>query len=359
MDTHLTQLIKSRPDAVPILKKGDVVQATLVAKLPRAAHFEIARVGSGVVYGRELLNARDIVKELSVGDSVSAKIVEPENSDGCVELSLTEADKQKSWQIVRELQEKEEAVTVTIVSSNSGGLVANLHDLKAFLPVSQLSNDHYPRGTDNSREKVTEELTALVGKEITVKVINVNPRTNKLIISEKEVMSQNVREIIQSYKVGDIIAGIISGLANFGAFLRFADNPEVEGLIHISELDHRLIESPKEVVAIGDLVQAKIVDIRDHKISLSLKALQPDPWKGIDAVFKPGTVAKGRIYKFNPFGAFVKLSDDIVGLIHVSEFGGTEAMRAALTVGESYDFFIESVKPDEKRIVLKLVPANA
>jgi ribosomal protein S1 len=243
---------------------------------------------------------------------------------------------------------------VKIVAANAGGLMTEIEDLKAFLPVSQLSSEHYPRMQEQSRERLIEELAKFVGQELEVKIISMNQRTNKLIISEKEVLSQNVKDLINKYKVGDIVPGIISGLANFGAFIRFADNPEIEGLIHISELDHRLIESPKEVVAVGDMVNAKVMDIKDNKISLSLKALQPDPWKDIDQKFKADDVVKGTVYKFNPFGAFIKLNDDIVGLIHVSEFGSIEAMKAEINVGQTYNFLITSIKPDEKRIVLKL-----
>jgi small subunit ribosomal protein S1 len=353
MDT-LTQLIKAKPEIVPILKKGEIVAVKLVAKASRAAYFEVQGIGTGIVLGRELLNGREILKPLNIDDVISAKVSNPENEDGFIELSLTEADKQKSWQIIKELQEKDEPIKIKISSVNAGGLMADIEDLKAFLPVSQLSAEHYPRMQEQNREKMIEELTKFVGQEMEVKIISMNQRTNKLIISEKEVLSQNVKDLIGKYKVGDIVPGIISGLANFGAFIRFADNPEIEGLIHISELDHRLIESPKEVVTVGDMVSAKVMDIKDNKISLSLKALQPDPWKDIDQRFKTEDVVKGNVYKFNPFGAFIKLNDDIVGLIHVSEFGSIEAMKAEISVGQTYDFLITSIKPEEKRIVLKL-----
>lgn len=348
------QLIKTRPDFVPLLKKGEVVEVAVMEKTPRAVYFEVSRIGTGIVYGRELLNARNVLKNLSVGDRIHAKIVEVQNEEGFIELSLTEADKQKSWQIVKEIEEKGEAIPVKILGANSGGLVADLHELKAFIPVSQLSPEHYPHVSDQSRDKILEALQKFVGTDLTVKIIGLNPRTNKLILSEREVVRQNVKELVERYTVGDTVAGIISGLANFGAFIRFADNPEVEGLIHISELDHRLIDLPKEVVSVGDLVTAKIIEIKDHRISLSLKALKPDPWKGVAEIFKPGAIVRGTVHKFNPFGAFIRLNDEITGLIHVSEFGGLDAMRSEISVGGSYDFLIDTVRPEEKRVVLKL-----
>ncbi len=339
---------------LPILKKGEIVEAKLIGRTPKKAYFEISRVGTGIVYGRELLNGRDVIKGLQVGESISAKIVDPENKNGYVELSLTEADKQKAWSLAKDAQDKDEPIKAKIVGANSGGLLVELFDLRGFLPVSQLASEHYPRVAEQTREKIIEELQKLVGSEFDVKILSINPRTNKLIVSEKEVLSQNVKDLINQYKPGDVVTGIISGLANFGAFVRFADNPEIEGLIHISELGHKLIDSPKEIVSIGDMVKAQVIDIKDNKISLSLKALQPDPWKDIEKQFKVKDVVPGAVYKFNPFGAFIKLSADIIGLIHVSEFGSSEEMKTKLTLNETYNFTIEAVKPDEKRIILKL-----
>lgn len=351
---NLVQLIKTRPDILPVLKKGEIVEAKLIERTPKKAYFEIAKVGTGIVYGREIVNGREVLKGLEIGDTIGAKIVDPENENGYIELSLTEADKQKAWQSVKEAQEKDEPIKVKVFGANSGGLLVEIFDLKGFLPVSQLSVEHYPRVAEQSRDSIIAELNKFVGQELEVKIISFNPRTNKLIASEKEVLSQNIKDIIGQYKPGDVVTGIISGLANFGAFMRFADNPEIEGLIHISELGHKLIDLPKEVVAVGDMIKAQIIDIKDNKISLSLKALQPDPWKTVEKQFKVSDVAVGTVYKFNPFGAFVKLNEDIVGLIHISEFGSPEEMKAKLTLNEKYNFKIEAIKPEEKRIILKL-----
>ncbi len=351
---NLAQLIKTRPDLAPILKKGDIVGAKLIEKTPKKAFFEIERIGTAIVYGREFLNGREVIKDLEIGGVINAKVIDPENDNGFIELSLAEADKQKAWQAVRDAEEKGEPIKTKVIGANSGGLLVELFDLKGFLPVSQLSAEHYPRVTEQTRDKIIEELNKLIGKEIEVKIIGLNPRTNKLIVSEKEILSQNVKDIINQYKAGDIITGIISGLASFGAFIRFADNPEIEGLIHISELGHKLIESPKEIVSVGDMIKASIIEIKDNKISLSLKALQADPWENMEKKYKVGDVVVGTVYKFNPFGAFIKLTDDIVGLIHISGFESPEAMKTKLTVGQATNFRIDDIKLEEKRIVLKL-----
>jgi len=352
---NLTQLIKARSDLVPVLKRGEIVTAKLISKTPKKAFFEIAKIGTAVVYGRELLNGREVIKSLSVGDMTNAKVIDPENQDGLIELSLTEADKQRAWITARESQENDEPIKAKVFGANSGGLLVEVFGLKGFLPTSQLSAEHYPQVTEQTREKIVEELNKLIGKELEVKIIGLNPHTNKLIVSEKEILSQNTKDLINQHKVGDTVTGIISGLANFGAFVRFADNPEIEGLIYIVELDHKFVESPKEIVNVGDMVKAQIIEIKDNKISLSLKALQPDPWKDIEHKYKIGDVVRGTIYKFNPFGAFVKLTEEIMGLIHVSEFGSLEEMKARLVIGAQENFCIEDIKLEEKRIMLNLV----
>jgi len=348
------QMLKMNPALMPFLKEGDLIEVTLIENGNKAVFFEVPKVGTGIIYGVELINAKDILKNLEVGGSVIAKVVESENSDGFVELSLAEADKQRAWQEIREFKEADEPIEVVIKNANSGGLVADLAGLQAFLPASQLSNEHYPKDTDGDRGKILEELKKFVDSKFTVKIISANPRTNKLIISEREVVAEDIKEFLSKYKVNDEVSGIVSGVANFGVFIRFADQPEIEGLIHISELSHNVVDHPKEIVGVGDMVKARIIEIRDGRVSLSIKALQPNPWDKVADKFKEGSVVNGTVYKLNPFGAFIKLDDDITGLIHVSEFGSVEELKKELIPGESRQFLIDSIKAEEKRIILKL-----
>lgn len=353
-DSALAQVLRSFPDLIGAAKEGDLVTGKLLRRAPKAIYFDLGKLGTGIVYGVELLNAKGVLKSLKEGDSISVKVVDVENEDGYVELSLAGAEKQKSWQTVKEVMEKGEDFPVKILAANSGGLMAEVFGLKAFLPVSQLSNEHYPRVDDGDKSKILEELKKFIGQEITVKILDINPRTDKLILSEKEVTSQSLKEKLEKYHVGDVIDGIISGVADFGAFIKFSNDPEVEGLIHISELDHKLIENPKEIVKVNDQVKAKILEIKDSRVTLSLKALKADPWDKVAERYQEGAEVEGRVSRFNPFGAFVVLDADIQGLIHVSEFGGVEEMRQKIAEGQKYKFVISSVKPQEKRIILKL-----
>ncbi|RJQ28639.1 S1 RNA-binding domain-containing protein [Candidatus Parcubacteria bacterium] len=352
----LAQILKNGVPGSEWPKEGVVLEVELIKKAPRQLFFDMGKFGTGIVYGLELLNAREIARNLNVGDRLSAKITNLHGEGGYTELSLAEADKQRVWQQVKELQESGEVVKARVFAANAGGLSATLGDLdvKAFLPVSQLSNDHYPRVEENDRLKIAEELKKFIGEELNVKIIDVNPRANKLIISEREVLSANVKELLAKYQPGQVIDGLVTGIADFGVFIRFVDDPQIEGMIHISELEHRIVDSPKEIVKVNEAVKVKVIDIKDGKVFLSLKALKADPWETIGNRYTAGQDVEGVVYKLNPFGAVINLGGGLQGMIHISEFGGTEEMKKELVIGQPRTFVVDSVKPEEKRIVLKL-----
>jgi len=353
--SKFAELVKNEPNLIQILKPGELIQATFLKRTSRQAFFELGPIGTGIVYGVEFLNARKTIEDLKLGDRVTAKVLDVENEDGYVELSISEAGKQKAWGGIKKLQESGEIISVKITGANSGGLIANMNNLSAFLPVSQLSNENYPRVTDGDKNKILEELRKFMGKNLNVKILDVDPRKNKLIISEREITNENVRELLNKYKTGDIIDGVISGVADFGAFIKFTDNPEIEGLIHVSEIDYKIIDNPKEILKIGEAVKAQIVDIKEGRVFLSLKSLKQNPWENINEKYKVNDVVEGTVYKFNPFGAFINLSDGIQGLIHISMFDGDiEEMKGKLQVGQKYKFVVELVKPEEKRLILKM-----
>ncbi len=352
-NSPLTQLFKES-GAIATVKKGELVTVIYMGKTRHAHFFDLGRNGTGIVYGLELLNAHDTVKTIQEGDSILAKITEVENDEGYVELSINETTKHKAWQEIKDLQDQGEPLKVTVLNANTGGLIAAIHDLKAFLPVSQLAPHHYPRVNDGDRAKILEELKKFIGQDLTVKIIDFNPRTAKLIISERGVLDENTKEQLTKYAVGDMVSVIVSGIADFGVFVKFADNPSIEGLIHISELDHRLIEDPHEVVAVNDLRKAQIAEIKDGRVSLSLKALQPNPWDRVTERYEEKQKVEGTVHRFNQLGAVIKLDADFQGLIRAAEFGGIPEMEKILAIGSSHTFIIEAIKPIEKRIMLAL-----
>ncbi len=350
----IAQFLKNDPNFLATLKVGDLVEGKVLEKSSKMLTVDLGRFGTGAVYRGELQNAKEIVKSLDVGDPVHGKVVSIDNEEGMIELSLSQADKQKAWTDAQELMGKEEAFKIKITGFNKGGLMAELKGLTAFLPVSQLSNDHYPKVSIEEKGKILEALQAFVGQEFEVKLIEANPRTNKLIISERAARELSAKELAKNYAVGQVIEGVVSGVADFGVFVKFADNPALEGFIHVSEIDYKIIENPKEFVKVDEAVKAKIVDIKDGRISLSLKALKDNPWDKVQEFYKDGDEVRGTVYLFNPFGAVVTLEHGLQGQLHVTDFGGVAEMKKQIAAGQEYDLVIQEVKPQEKRIVLKL-----
>lgn len=354
----MEQLIKADAGAVSFIKEGDMAPARFINRSSSSVFFDLGKYGTGIVYGRELINAREIVRNLQPGDEVSVEIANLEGENGYIELSLANVQEQKSWEAIKEIKENDKVLVIKVKGANNGGLTTEIEGLKAFLPASQLSSEHYPSvGKDKEdQKKILAELKKLVGQELSVKIIDVNPRADKLIISEREAAGENIKELLAAFKVGDEIDGIISGVVDFGVFIKFINTPAVEGLIHISELDWRLIDNPKEIFKMDDTVRAKIIEIKNDKVFLSLKALKPNPWEAAEGRFAEGQRVSGRIYKFSPFGAYVDLGRDLFGSIHVSEYGSLEEMKKNLSLGKDYEFTISIFKPGEKRIALKIAP---
>jgi len=352
-DQTSNDFVKSELGALNLLHVGDLVQGAIIEKGVRMMTIDLGANGVGAVYRGELQNAREVIKSLKPGDMIGAKVVQIDNEDGYIELSLTQADKQKAWEEVQDLRDQEEIVKVKLTAFNKGGLLGELRGLPAFLPVSQLGNGLEGRAINN-KEEIGKVLQELVGKEVDVRIIDVNSRTNKLIVSEKAATEVSTKELVQNYQVGQIIDGVVSGVADFGVFIRFTDNPALEGLIHISELGYRIVENPKEIVKIDDAVKAKITDIRDGKISLSLRALRSDPWTNVGEKYKEGQELSGMVHSFHPFGAIVNLDGEIQGQVHVASFGSVEEMKKQLGIGKEYSFIVESLVPTERKILLKL-----
>ncbi|HEA84430.1 MAG TPA: S1 RNA-binding domain-containing protein [Candidatus Wildermuthbacteria bacterium] len=351
----MEQTIESKTTAIKPLRVGDVVEGKIIGIGRSAAYLDLGPQGTGVIYGREFLDEKSALKDATVGATITAKIKDLDNEEGYVELSLREAGREMAWKKVKESMEKEENITVKITGANKGGLLAEAFGIQAFLPVSQLSQEHYPRVENGDMNKVLEQLEDFIGKDLEVQAIDMNPKEDKLILSERARDKDKIKEALTQYKVDQEVEGEITGIVNFGAFIRFGKEEEqVEGLIHISEIDWQIIEDPGQVLKVGEKVKAKIIDITNDKVSLSIKALKEDPWKGVEGKYKRGDVVKGKVKKFNHFGAFVEIEPLIQGLTHISEFGTESAMAEKLKEGETYDFTILEINPEEHRMSLKL-----
>jgi small subunit ribosomal protein S1 len=334
-------------------KVGEIVEGKVIGKKRSALFLDLGVFGTGIIYGKEFLEAKEELKNLKIGAPVFAKIIDLENEEGYIELSVSQASKELIWEGLRQKKEKGENVTVKILGANRGGLLTEISGIPGFLPVSQLKSSHYPKVEGGDTSKILRELQNFIGQTLEVKIFDLDLRTGKLILSEKVKEAEKLREILKNYKVGDVVEGEITGVVDFGAFMRFGEN--LEGLIHISELDWQLIEDPSEVVKVGEKFKAKIIEISGEKVSLSLKVLKEDPWLDIEKRYKKGDIVSGKVTKFNPFGAFVQISPTIQGLCHISEFGTKSKMEERLKIGKKYNFQILEIRPSEHKMSLKLV----
>ncbi len=335
-------------------KVGELVEGQVLSKKGTRLFVDLGSRGTGIVYGKEFYAAQDIIKNLNPGDSVSSKVVEPDNEEGYIELSLKEAGEERRWVDLKKWMNEGEVLELPVLEANRGGLIIEAKGIKGFLPASHLSNKNYPRVDGGDKEKIYVELQKLVGQPLKVKILDLDPADNKLIFTEKGQKSEDMQVALAKYKAGDDVDGEITSVVDFGAFMKF-DEAGLEGLIHISEIDWTLIEDPREVLKSGQKVRAKIVDIRKDKVSLSLKQLKEDPWAKVSEKYNKGDTITGKVTKFNPYGAFVQLDKDIHGLVHISEFGTEVKMREDLKLGEEYQFKVLLVDPKEHRMSLGVI----
>ncbi len=258
-------------------KEGEIIEGKVIKLSKSAIFLDLGAKGTGIIYGQEFLEAKGLLKDFKIGDNVWGKVVELDNEEGYIELSVAQAQKELIWQELEIKREKDETLKVKILGANKGGLLSEVSGIPAFLPVSQLSAKYYPKVEGGDKLKILRELQKFIGQELKTKIIDLDPKQKKLILSEKVRGEKEIKEILKNYQVGDVVEGKITGLADFGAFMSFPFKEKaepIEGLIHISELDWQLIKDPSEIVKKGQTIKAKIIEISDNRVALSLKALK-------------------------------------------------------------------------------------
>lgn len=343
-----------------IPKVGDVIKGRIIANDKNEVRVAITGFRTGIVRGPELREDTQTVAALKSGDEIEATVLELENENGDVELSFRSAGTRRTWNHLRDLQKEGTIVSVKIIDANKGGLMASLDHMVGFLPVSQLSPDHYPRVSGGDKAKILEKLKSYVNQEFNAKVLDVNETEEKLIFSEKVVWEDEQKAVIAKYKIGDVVEGEITATTDFGAFMKFdlpaGQTGSLEGLIHISEIAWQRIDHPKDLISVGQKVKAEIIGIEGSKIFLSMKKLADDPWKNVAERYSIGQVVKGKILKANPFGFFVELDADIHGLAHISELSVTPIKdpTEVAKVGDELEWKVVSIEPEYHRLGLSL-----
>lgn len=327
-----------------------IIEGKVILIKKSSVYVDLPPFGTGIIYGREFVNAKDIIKKINLGDSIKAKIVEIENEDGYVELSLKEAKQALIWSEAEKAIKAKTVMSLEIKDANKGGLILDWQGISGFLPASQLKSEHYPRVLDSDKDKILKELKKLIGEKISVIIISILPKEGKLIFSEKDNNPEEKKEILNKYNLGDNVECSIAGIVDFGVFLKLED--DLEGLVHISELDWGLVEDPRSMFKVGEKIKARVIDIKDGKISLSIKALKENPWKEYEDKLKKGDIIKGVVIKYNKHGALISIKEGVAGLVHNSTFGGESKLREKLELGQTYNFQITLFEPKDQKMTL-------
>lgn len=343
----------SMPDFV-LPEPGTLVDGKVVSLYKNKILVDINGLSTGIISGREAKSGHDDGEKIKVGDDISAYVIEGENDEGYIILSLRKASQEKTWKKFIEAYEKQEVVTVKANEANKGGLLLEVDGIKGFIPVSQLAPMHYPRVNDADANQILHRLQQLIGLHFMVKIINLDKENGKLILSEKAAMEEQRRAALTKLKIGSTVKGTISGIVKFGIFVAFDG---LEGLVHISEIAWGHVKNPGDYGKLGDKVEVMVIGVDGDKISLSMKRLVADPWLEAAKVFAIGTIVEGEVNRLTPFGAFVKLNDEINGLIHITEMPGGDSLKdpaEVLKVGEKVKAKVIAVEPEEHRVGLSI-----
>jgi len=355
MDKENTKIISTllEKDKTNFPVVGDLVEGRVISIQGTSVFVDLAPFGTGIIYGKEYLIARDIIRNVNIGDTITGKIIELENENGYIELSLREAKQVLAWSEANEAIKNKTVLEVIVKDANKGGLMVEWQGILGFLPASQLTQENYPRIEDGDKDKIIEELRKFIGQKMNVAILTADSKEGKLIFTEVidgTGSTVSERSVPDKYSVGDIFDCVITGIVDFGVFLKLEDG--VEGLAHISELDWSLVDNPRALYKVGDKVKAKIIDIQDGKISFSIKALREDPWQEASKKYNKDDRVNGVVIKYNKFGALVAIEEGVAGLVHVSEFDSEQDLRNTLELGKSYDFQINLFEPKERKMTL-------
>lgn len=350
--TAMDQLLKDSPPIIRV-KPGELVEGTVIFKAKNKLLLDIGGVATGIVSGRELKDSFGTFRTLKVGEDVTALVLEEENDEGMIIMSLRMASQQKAWDRFHKLINADETMEFTAQEANKGGLLANMDGIRAFLPVSQLAPVNYPRVNNADTAEIMKRLQKFVGHTFHVKIITMDEEAGKIVVSEREAMAEERSKALEKLKIGDVHDGMVSGIVKFGLFVAFDG---LEGLVHISEIAWGHVKNPSEYAQVGDRVQVKVIGIDGDKLSLSIKQLTKDPWEEVAERYPVGKEVEGSIVRFADYGAFVKMEKEITGLIHLSEIAHHKVTdpAQALKIGQKVRAQVINIDVDERRIGLSL-----
>lgn len=350
--TDMESLLKSSGGKVVPFTPGAVIQGTVISSSATRIWVDIQGLTVGVIPQREL---SVLSGELKPGDPIISSVLVLEDDRGNMILSLRKADRERILNELKDRLADGQPMQVRVSDANKGGLLVELGDFTGFLPVSQLASEHYPRVDGGNPDEIFVRLKDLIGKPLSVKVINFDQSQGKLIFSEKAAGDVLQEEKLSNIKDGDILEGTITGIVDFGLFVKLGDDQDsLEGLVHISEIAWGRVTDISAHYKVEEKVKVIVVSTAENRVSLSIKRLLPDPWQEVASKYIIGDTVKGLVTRVTPFGVFVRIDTDIDGLVHISEISNERITDpgSILHLGESFEFKIISIDPNQHRLGL-------
>ena len=353
--TTMEELLAEQDSDIKSFKHGDVVEGTVVRIDKDEILVDIGAKSEGVVSNRELYGRHaESQPQLAIGDTVLVYVLQPESQEGHVVLSLRRAGLERKWRSMQEQFEAGVIIEAPVIDHNKGGLIVDC-GIRGFVPISQIVD--FPRRPQNDQprdaaQEIAEKLQPFVGRKLRLKILEVNRKANRLILSEKVALYEERREkrdeLFSSLQVGQKVTGTVRSIAPFGVFI---DLGGIDGLVHKSELSWNKVNNPEAGYKVGEEVEAEVIDINHERgrISLSIRRLQPDPWHSTVADFKVGDIIEGTVTKLVNFGAFVRVRDGLEGLIHISELSHQRVAHPGDVVHEGQTLKLKIISLDSER----------
>jgi len=352
-ESQFAEILKKRQDLLRFYSTGDLVKGKVIGVKGKRVYIEIdSGKFLGIVSGQELAEEGLSLPEYRVGDEITASVLEPENDEGYMLLSVREAVRNQGWDELEKRFKEGSPLKAKVIEANRGGLIMEAEGLRGFLPVSQLAPEHYPRVGSN-KEEILARLAKFEGQELEVRVLDLDQKTGKLIFSERAARQEEFEEFTSSIKVGDVLEGKVTGVVDFGIFVNLG---KLEGLVHISEISWDKVDKVSDFAKVGDKIKVQVIGIERDKISLSIKRLVRDPWLDLVKDYQIGDVVGGVVTQILPFGVFVRVDDRIDGLIHISELSHQHVQdpQEVVAVGDKIKAKIVNIGPENRRFGLSL-----
>ncbi len=348
--------------SVPAIRTGLKVQGIVIKKVDAGVLVDCAGgVFTGIILSKEVKDLERNGYDLSIGKELEAEIMDTDtrSDEWYFIISIAKLIQYDVWKNISAKFKEDDIITVIPTEANLGWLLVDMHGIKGFIPLSQLAPVHYPRVEDGDQEKIFEKLLNLVGKEFRVRIINLDEDNKRIVLSEREALKEEREKILGGMKVGNEYDGTVSGISSYWVFVTIGGG--IEGLVHISELTYGHVANVDRLAKVGQVMHVRIIGFEDGKISLSAKQLKDDPRSIIPQKFKIGDIIEGEVVRFVPYWVFVRIYDDINGLIHLSELSERNVANPAelVRLGQVVKAKLIALDPSQRKIGLSVKALTA